>query len=82
VEIIIDDGVTVTYDFDELDDLTHAYAISVHRSQGSEYPFVVAPLIVDFGGINWSTISRTRASSPSSWLYRASFSSCTSRSLV
>jgi exodeoxyribonuclease V alpha subunit len=51
VEILIDDGDTVTYDFDELDDLTHAYAISVHRSQGSEYPFVVAPLVVDFGGI-------------------------------
>ena len=32
------------YDFDELDELQHAYAITVHRSQGSEYPAVVVPL--------------------------------------
>jgi len=34
----------VRYGFDELDELTHAYAISIHRSQGSEYPCVVIPL--------------------------------------
>jgi exodeoxyribonuclease V alpha subunit len=51
VEIVIDDGATVSYGFDELDDLTHAYAISVHRSQGSEYPFVVAPIVAEAGGI-------------------------------
>jgi exodeoxyribonuclease V alpha subunit len=34
----------VRYDFDELDELTHAYALTVHRSQGSEYPCVVVPL--------------------------------------
>ncbi|MEU8247359.1 ATP-dependent RecD-like DNA helicase [Nonomuraea sp. NPDC048916] len=51
VEIVIDDGDPVTYGFDELDDLTHAYAISVHRSQGSEYPFVVAPIVAEAGGI-------------------------------
>ncbi|WP_285708333.1 ATP-dependent RecD-like DNA helicase [Microtetraspora sp. NBRC 16547] len=51
VEILIDDGDPVTYAFDELDDLTHAYAISVHRSQGSEYPFVVAPIVAESGGI-------------------------------
>ncbi|WP_308201573.1 SF1B family DNA helicase RecD2 [Sphaerisporangium perillae] len=51
VEILIDDGDAVTYTFDQLDDLTHAYAISVHRSQGSEYPFVVAPLVAEFGGV-------------------------------
>jgi exodeoxyribonuclease V alpha subunit len=50
-EVLIDDGGTVSYTFDELDDLTHAYAISVHRAQGSEYPFVVAPLVVEAGGI-------------------------------
>ena len=27
-----------TYGFDELDELTHAYAVSIHRAQGSEYP--------------------------------------------
>jgi exodeoxyribonuclease V alpha subunit len=34
----------VSYGFDELDELTHAYATSIHRSQGSEYPCVVIPL--------------------------------------
>lgn len=34
----------VTYEFDELDELTLAYAISVHRSQGSEFPVVVMPI--------------------------------------
>ncbi len=35
----------VPYDFDELDELTPAYAISIHKSQGSEYPAVVIPLM-------------------------------------
>lgn len=35
----------VSYDFGELDDLVLAYAISVHKSQGSEYPAVVLPLV-------------------------------------
>ena len=36
----------VAYDFSELDELTLAYAISVHKSQGSEYPAVVMPLLM------------------------------------
>ncbi|RCG20206.1 ATP-dependent RecD-like DNA helicase [Sphaerisporangium album] len=51
IEIRTDDGETVQYTFGELDELTHAYAISVHRSQGSEYPFVVAPIVADAGGV-------------------------------
>jgi exodeoxyribonuclease V alpha subunit len=39
------DGRPATYDFSELDDLTLAYAISIHKSQGSEYPAVVIPLL-------------------------------------
>ena len=39
------DGRMVNYDFVELDELTLAYAISVHKSQGSEYPAVVIPLL-------------------------------------
>jgi exodeoxyribonuclease V alpha subunit len=39
-----DEGEGIAYAFDELDELTHAYAISIHRSQGSEYPCVVIPL--------------------------------------
>ncbi len=35
------DGRNVAYDFSELDELVHAYASSIHKSQGSEYPAVV-----------------------------------------
>lgn len=38
------DGQLVTYDFGELDELSLAYACSIHKSQGSEYPAVVIPL--------------------------------------
>ncbi len=38
------DGRRVNYDFLELDELTLAYACSIHKSQGSEYPCVVIPL--------------------------------------
>ncbi len=37
----------IEYRFEELADLVPAYAISVHRSQGSEYPAVVIPLVTD-----------------------------------
>ncbi|MCU7827176.1 ATP-dependent RecD-like DNA helicase [Kitasatospora sp. DSM 101779] len=39
-----DDGSTILYAFEELDELLHAYAITVHRAQGSEYPHVIVPL--------------------------------------
>ncbi len=39
------DGVPVLYDFLEMDELVHAYAISVHKSQGAEYPCVVMPVV-------------------------------------
>jgi exodeoxyribonuclease V alpha subunit len=34
----------VRYEFSLLEDLEHAYAITVHKSQGSEYPIIVLPL--------------------------------------
>lgn len=39
------EGRSVAYDVTELDELTLAYAISVHKSQGSEYPAVVVPML-------------------------------------
>ncbi|MEZ4640570.1 MAG: AAA family ATPase [Caldilineaceae bacterium] len=39
------DGRPVCYNFIELDELAHAWAVSVHKSQGSEYPAVVIPLL-------------------------------------
>jgi exodeoxyribonuclease V alpha subunit len=39
------DGRRVDYDADELDELTLGYAITVHKSQGSEYPAVILPIL-------------------------------------
>ncbi|MEV4846145.1 ATP-dependent RecD-like DNA helicase [Micromonospora matsumotoense] len=39
-----DEDENLDYEFDELDELSHAYAMTIHRSQGSEYPAVVVPL--------------------------------------
>ena len=45
ITVRFDDGKYVVYNFKETDDLEHAYAITVHKSQGSEYPAVVLPLL-------------------------------------
>jgi len=39
------DGHEVVYDEADLDELTLAYAISVHKSQGSEYPVIILPMV-------------------------------------
>src|SRR5690606_24037700 len=44
IEVVID-GLYIDYDYSEVDELIHAYCISTHRSQGSEYPVVVMPLL-------------------------------------
>ena len=43
--VIIDDR-RIVYDYSDLDELVHAYAVSIHKSQGSEYPAVVIPILI------------------------------------
>ncbi|MBQ4046258.1 MAG: AAA family ATPase, partial [Lachnospiraceae bacterium] len=45
LDVLYDDGHYVTYGFKMLEELELAYAITVHKSQGSEYPAVVLPLL-------------------------------------
>lgn len=45
MEIVFDDGKTVHYPFAQTEDLEHAYAVTIHKSQGSEYPAVVLPIL-------------------------------------
>jgi exodeoxyribonuclease V alpha subunit len=40
-----EDDKFVVYSFKEVDELEHAYAVTVHKSQGSEYPAVVLPIL-------------------------------------
>ena len=44
-ELVVEfDGREITYGFGELDELVLAYATTIHKSQGSEYPAVIIPL--------------------------------------
>ncbi|MCK5542509.1 MAG: ATP-dependent RecD-like DNA helicase [Desulfobacterales bacterium] len=43
--IIVYNKREVEYDFSELDEIIHAYAVSIHKSQGSEYPVVIIPIV-------------------------------------
>ena len=42
--VVFDDEKYATYDFTNLDELEHAYAMTVHKSQGSEFPIVILPV--------------------------------------
>jgi exodeoxyribonuclease V alpha subunit len=52
--VLTDEDESIDYDFSELDELGHAYAVTIHRSQGSEYPAVVLPLTTS----SWMMLQR------------------------
>ena len=45
LEVEFDEGRRVTYGFGQAEELELAYAVTIHKSQGSEYPAVVIPLL-------------------------------------
>jgi exodeoxyribonuclease V alpha subunit len=60
------DGRDVGYDFGDLDELVHAYAVSVHKSQGSEYRAVVVPVLTQHyvmlqRNLLYTAVTRARA---------------------
>ncbi len=45
VTVLFDDGRQAVYTYNMMDELEHAFAITIHKSQGSEYPAVIIPLL-------------------------------------
>lgn len=45
MEVEFDDNRYITYNFKDLEELELAYAITVHKSQGSEYPAIIMPVL-------------------------------------
>ncbi|MBP3621396.1 MAG: AAA family ATPase [Lachnospiraceae bacterium] len=45
ITVSFDDGREAIYSYNELDELEHAFAVTIHKSQGSEYPAVIIPLL-------------------------------------
>ena len=60
------DGVTATYNTDGMDDVDWSYCITIHKSQGSEVPTVIIPLLKDHyvmlrRNLLYTAISRAKA---------------------
>ena len=46
--VLYDDVREIEYEFDELEQLEHAYATTIHKSQGSEFDYVILPLYTGY----------------------------------
>ena len=46
IRVVFDDGKEVEYDSVQMEELDHAFATTVHKSQGSEFPIVVIPVFM------------------------------------
>jgi len=57
--VALDDGREIRYPFGSLHQLTHAYAISVHKAQGAEFPAVVIPLLTSHAAMLGRTLLYT-----------------------
>ena len=59
--LLLDDGREIRYPAASLFALTHAYAVSVHKAQGAEFPAVVIPLLTSHAPLLSRTLSETPA---------------------
>ncbi|MDP9356948.1 MAG: ATP-dependent RecD-like DNA helicase [Chloroflexota bacterium] len=59
LRLTLDDGREVAYPFPSLHALTHAYAVSVHKAQGAEFPAVVIPLLTSHAAMLGRTLLYT-----------------------
>ncbi|MDP9357117.1 MAG: ATP-binding domain-containing protein [Chloroflexota bacterium] len=59
LHLTLDDGREVAYPFTSLHALTHAYAVSVHKAQGAEFPAVVIPLLTSHAAMLGRTLLYT-----------------------
>src|SRR5205814_6704615 len=57
--LALDDGREIRYPTTSLHQLTHAYAISVHKAQGAEFPAVVIPLLTSHAAMLGRTLLYT-----------------------
>ena len=48
MSVLFDEEKLVDYDFEELDQLELAYAVTIHKSQGSEFDYVILPLLAGY----------------------------------
>ena len=63
------DGRSVTYGFGELDMLVPAYAATIHKTQGSEYPAVIVPVLTQHYAMLQRNLLYTGVPEVSGWSF-------------